>query len=172
MEHRRSDQPFIAIDSQYQKTQHPIPLKESPMRFAESPAPLLPYAAPASPYRRLLLFAIRRMAIGGLDDAHAAHAIFTGFGRPYRRPLMLLRALMADLSRVANVTLTVAHCCCPRMTRDEAILLDSIAEAAQRPLQSHAGLCGLLHVPSCQDVLASGEAVAMAFVDLGMPLNR
>ena len=142
------------------------------MRSTKSPAPLLPHAAPASPYRRLLLFAIRRMAVGSINDAHAAHAIFTGFGLSYRRPLMLLRALMAEVSHVANATLRVAHCCCPRMTGDEAILLDSIAEAARRPVQSHERLCGLLQVPTCPSVLASGEAVAAAFTDLGMPLDE
>lgn len=142
------------------------------MRFTESPSPLLPHAAPASPYRRLLLFGIRRMAVGGINDAHAAHAIFTGFGLSYRRPLMLLRALMADVSHVANARLRIAHCCCPRMTEDEAILLDSIAEAARQPVQSHERLCRLLHVPTCQSVLASGEVVAAAFTDLGMPLDE
>ena len=142
------------------------------MRSTKSPAPLLPHAAPASPYRRLLLFAIRRMAVGSINDAHAAHAIFTGFGLSYRRPLMLLRALMAAVSHVANATPRVTHCCCPRMTGDEAILLDSIAEAARRPVQSHERLCGLLQVPTCPSVLASGEAVAVAFTDLGMPLDE
>jgi hypothetical protein len=112
------------------------------------------------------------MAVGSINDAHAAHAIFTGFGLSYRRPLMLLRALMAEVSHVANATLRVAHCCCPRMTGDEAILLDSIAEAARRPVQSHERLCGLLQVPTCPSVLASGEAVAVAFTDLGMPLDQ
>jgi hypothetical protein len=131
---------------------------------------MLPYAAPASPYRRLLLFAIRRMAAAGIADAHAAHAIFTGFGLGYRRPLVLLRALMAELSRVSTAKLTVAPCCCPRMTRDEAMLLDLIAEAPLQPEQVHDALGGLLHVRSCLGALSSAQAVAAAFADLGMPL--
>lgn len=132
---------------------------------------LLPHAAPASPYRRLLLFAIRRMAVGGIADAHTAHAIFTGFGLGYRRPLVLLRALMTELSRVSTATLTVAPYCCLRMTRDEAMLLDLIAEAPTRPEQVHSALSGLLHVRSCLGALSSAEAVASAFNDLGMPLD-
>jgi hypothetical protein len=136
------------------------------------PSPtLLPHAAPASPYRRLLLFAIRRMAAGGISDAHAAHAIFTGFGLGYRRPLVLLRALMAELSRVSTASLKVAPCCCPRMTRDEAMLLDLIAEAPTRPALVHQALVDLLHVHSCLGALSSAEAVANAFADLGMPLG-
>jgi hypothetical protein len=145
---------------------------ESPMRPTEPSPALLPHAAPASPYRRLLLFAIRRMAAGGIADANAAHAIFTGFGLGYRRPLVLLRALMAELSRVSTAKLTVAPCCCARMTRDEAMLLDLIAEAPFRPEQVHSAMTGLLHVRSCLGALTSAEAVASAFADLGMPLDH
>lgn len=141
------------------------------MRRARFPSPSLPHAAPANPYRQLLLFALRRIAVGGINDAQAAHALFTGFSLSYRRPLVLLRAFMADVARVAQSKLTVAHCCCLRMTRDEAILLECIAEAAHRPQRSHERLCGLLQVSSCQSVVASGEAVAAAFMDLGMPLD-
>jgi hypothetical protein len=142
------------------------------MRPSEPSPTLLPHAVPASPYRQLLLFAIRRMAAGGIADAHAAHAIFTGFGLGYRRPLVLLRALMAELSRVSTAKLTVAPCCCPRMTSDEAMLLDLIAEAPLCPEQVHDALSGLLHVRSCLGALTSAEAVASAFADLGMPLDR
>src|SRR5881628_304358 len=91
------------------------------MRSTEPSPELLPHAAPAHPYRRLLLFAVRRMAAGGIADAHAAYALFTGFGLGYRRPLILLRALMAEVSRVSAAQLKVAPCCCARMTRDEAM---------------------------------------------------
>ena len=140
------------------------------MRSTDHSPALLPHAAPASPYRRLLLFAIRRMAAGGIADAHAAHAIFTGFGLGYRRPLVLLRALMAELSRVSSAQLKVAPCCCPRMTSDEAMLVDLIAEAPLRPSEVHQALRDLLHVKACPGALSSAEAVASAFADLGMPL--
>ena len=141
------------------------------MRSTEQSSALLPHAAPVSPYRRLLLFAIRRMAAGGITDAHAAHAIFTGFGLGYRRPLVLLRALMLELSRVSSAQLKVAPCCCQRMTHDEAMLLDLIAEAPTRPRQVHQALGKLLHVHGCLAALSCAEAVANAFADLGMPLG-
>ena len=140
------------------------------MRSTDHSPALLPHAAPASPYRRLLLFAIRRIAAGGIADAHAAHATFTGFGLGYRRPLVLLRALMAELSRVSSAQLKVAPCCCPRMTSDEAMLVDLIAEAPLRPSEVHQALRDLLHVKACPGALSSAEAVASAFADLGMPL--
>jgi hypothetical protein len=132
---------------------------------------LLPHAVPASPYRRLLLFGIRRMAAGGINDAHAAHAMFTGFGLRYRRPLVLLRALMAELSRVSTQKLTVAPCCCPRMTEDEALMLEIVANAPADPDGGHKALARLLHVRTCLGVLGSAQAVSAAFTDCGMPLN-
>ncbi|WP_442678349.1 DUF6628 family protein [Sphingomonas sp. ASY06-1R] len=136
------------------------------------PQTLLPHTAPANPYRRLLLYGIRRMAVGGIADAHAAHAFFTGFGLGYRRPLVLLRALMAELARVSGSKLTVAPCCCQRMTSDEATLLDLIADAPDNPDGVHLAMNGLLHVRTCLGVLVSAQAVASAFGDLGMPLSH
>jgi len=139
---------------------------------ASSPnAEILPYPAPTSPYRRLLLFAIRRMAAGGIDDAHAAHAFFTGFGLAYRRPLVLLRAFMAETSRVSAARLTVTHCCCPRMTTDEAMLLCAIAEAPTQARDVHNRLAAHLQVRDCLGLLTSAHAVAATFADLGMPLD-
>jgi hypothetical protein len=136
-----------------------------------APSPLLPRPAPASPYRRLLLFAVRRMAAGGINDAHAAHAVFTGFGLGYRRPLVLLRALMTEISRVSAVRLHVAPCCCPRMTDAEATLIDTVAASIAFPDAAHEQLSGLLHVRACLGALGSAQAVATAFADLGMPLD-
>lgn len=134
-------------------------------------ATLLPHDSPTSPYLRLLLFGIRRMAAGGIGDAHASHAIFTGFGLAYRRPLILLRALMAELARVSAAQIRLAPCCCPRMTHDEAALLDLIARAPAQPQSAHRALARLLRVHSCLGALTSAQAVATAFADLGMPLD-
>nr|WP_294391887.1 DUF6628 family protein [uncultured Sphingomonas sp.] len=111
------------------------------------------------------------MAAGGINDAHAAHALFTGFGLSYRRPLVLLRALMAELSRVSTRKLTVAPCCCPRMTDDEALLLDVMASASSDADGAHRALTRLLHVRTCLGVLGSAQAVDAAFTDCGMPLS-
>ena len=132
---------------------------------------LLPHAAPASPYRRLLLYAVRRMAAAGINDAHAAHAIFTGFGLTYRRPLVLLRAFMAEVSRISAITLRVAPCCCARMTDDEEQLLRAVVIAAEQPQIANRMLAELLHVRSCPGAASSAEAVGVAFADLGMPLR-
>src|SRR6478736_3110082 len=69
------------------------------MPMDQRAAAMLPYAVPDCPYSRLLLFGVRRMAAAGLNDAHATHAFLTGFGLFYRRPVILLRAFMAESSR-------------------------------------------------------------------------
>lgn len=141
------------------------------MHDAARTSAIVPHAAPDCPYARLLLYGIRRMAAGGLEDAHAAHAFFTGFGLGYRRPLVLLRAMMAELSRVSTVRITVAPCCCPRMTAHEAALVDAVARATVQPDAAHKHLAALLHVRTCLGLVTSAQAVAASFRDMGMPLG-
>lgn len=136
-----------------------------------SPRTILPDVAPSCPYNRLLLFSIRRMAAGGLDDAFATHALFAGFGINFRRPLILLRALMAETSRVSTTKLMVAPCCCGRMTADEARIVAAVAGSLANPRASADSFATLLHVRSALGVLTSAQAVAAAFADLGMPLS-
>lgn len=141
------------------------------MKSAIPAAALLPHPAPISPYARLLLYGIRRMAAGGIDDAHAAHAFFTGFGLGFRRPLILTRALMAEVSRVSAIRLVVAPCCCPRMSAAEYGLLNAVAGATARPQETHDALARLLHVRDCLGLVTSAQAVATSFADQGMPLT-
>ncbi len=72
---------------------------------------VLPHALPECENARIALFAMRRMGANGLADARAAHTLFTAFGQSFRRPLVLLRALMADLAGTASGTIAIAPCC-------------------------------------------------------------
>ena len=134
-------------------------------------AALLPIRAPSCDNRRLLLYVFRRVASHGLNDAHGAHAMLTTFGRSYRRPLVLLRALAAEMSRVSARRLMVAPCCCARMTASEAALIEVLAIATIDPLGAHDGLTRLLGVRECVGALGSAQALAQAFADLGRPLD-
>ncbi|MET0269327.1 MAG: DUF6628 family protein [Sphingomonas sp.] len=138
---------------------------------AQDIAEILPEAVPACPNKQLLLFAIRRVASCGLNDAHATHAFFIGFGRSFRRPLVLLRALMAEVSRVSQTKVLIAPCCCPRLTGAEANLLSIVAEANQRPRDAHDRLAAMLDVRECLGALSSAQALAIAFEDCGKPLR-
>lgn len=135
-------------------------------------ADLLPSPTPAEENGRLLLFAVRRVATTGLHDAHAANALLCAFGLGYRRPLVLLRALMAELSRISARKIPIAPCCCPRMTADEAVIIEAVAHALDRPHETHERLRATLGVANCLGALSSAQALGQAFADLGRPLNR
>lgn len=141
------------------------------MSVAAEIAKMLPHPRPATDAGQLLLFAIRRMAAGGLDDAHAAAALLTGFGKSYRRPLILTRALMAELARGATQPIVVAPCCCPRMTESEACLIAAIGDARADPRGAHIRLSILTGTRDCLGALTSAQAVSQALADLGRPLR-
>jgi hypothetical protein len=130
----------------------------------------LPHAMPACPNARLALFAMRRIGGHGLADARAAHALFTAFGEGFRRPLMLIRALMADLAAASAGPISIAPCCCGRMTHAEAALTTILSRVEVAPESGRLLLADLLGVRRVDGVLASAAAVAIAFADEGRPI--
>lgn len=120
---------------------------------------------------RLFLFAVRRMATAGVNDAHVANAMLGAFGRSYRRPLVLLRAMMLELARVSTRKILVAPCCCARMTADEARLMEATGKALARPDAAYEHLKGLLGSDHALGALTCLQAVAQAHSDLGRPLH-
>ncbi|ODU21214.1 MAG: hypothetical protein ABS87_07525 [Sphingomonas sp. SCN 67-18] len=137
----------------------------------DSLSAILPHPIPQQQPAQLALFTIRRMAIGGLTDAHAANALLGRFGKSYRRPLVLLRALMAELARGAKRPIVVAPCCCARMTQAETMLLSAITAANADAGYAHEQLSILSGTGDCIGALTSAQAVSQAFADLGQPLN-
>lgn len=135
------------------------------------PTPVLDRPVPQCTNVRLLIYAIRRMAEGGLNDAFAANALLSLFGTRVRRPLLLLRALMAEMARTSRNQIAVAPCCCRRMTAAEAELLLIVTGSRDRPRFAHARLTHLLGVHHAFGALSSAQAVAQAFEDLGRPLR-
>ena len=131
---------------------------------------LLPHALPTCPNARLALFAIRRMGSQGLADARAAHAMFTAFGQGFRRPLVLMRAMMTDLASNAAGTIAIAPCCCARMTAAERTMLTVLARVETAPETARYLLGDLLGVRRVDAVLASVAVVATAFTDDGRPI--
>ena len=132
---------------------------------------LLPHMLPPCENARLALFAMRRMGAHGLQDAGAAHALFTAFGQGFRRPLILMRALMADLAGTAAGTIAIAPCCCPRMTPAEAAMLTVLARVETSPETARYLMSDLLGVRRIDGVLTSAAAVAAAFADEGRPVT-
>lgn len=134
-------------------------------------ATALPHLLPACANARIALFAMRRMGAHGLADARAAHALFTAFGEGFRRPLMLMRALMADLAASSTGTIAIAPCCCARTTAAEAALLTVLARVETRSDVALLLMADLLGTPRVDGVLASAAAVAAAFADAGRPVT-
>lgn len=131
----------------------------------------VPHHLPECPNARIALFAMRRMGANGLGDARAAHAMFTAFGEGFRRPLVLLRALMSDLATSARGTIAIAPCCCARMTPAERALLQILGRIETRPDSAAYLMADLLGVRHVDGVLASAAAVAVAFADDGRPIT-
>ncbi len=131
---------------------------------------LLPHALPTCPNARLALFAIRRMGSQGLADARAAHAMFTAFGQGFRRPLVLMRAMMTDLASNAAGTIAIAPCCCARMTPAEAALIAVLGRVETAPEAARLLMADLLGIRRVDSTLMSAAAVAAAFADEGRPV--
>lgn len=120
---------------------------------------------------RLFLFALRRMASDGVNDAHAANALLGSFGKSYRRPLVLMRAMMLEMARASSRKIMVAPCCCTRMTGDEALLMQAVAEGLHTPQAAYDRLSVLLASDTALGALTCLQAVAQSFADLGRPME-
>jgi hypothetical protein len=141
------------------------------MAYGETSPLDLPRPIPGGYGNRLFLFAVRRMATAGVNDAHAANAMLGAFGRSYRRPLVLMRAMMLELARVSSRKILVAPCCCARMTADEARLMQATGQALREPNSAYDELSVLLGNDHALGALTCLQAVAQAHNDLGRPLQ-
>lgn len=131
----------------------------------------LPRPIPGGYGNRLFLYILRRMATAGVNDAHAANAMIGAFGRSYRRPLILMRAMMLELARSASRKILVAPCCCARMTVDEGVLMQAIGTSLQDPRIAYDQVATLLGNDNALGALTCLQAVAQAHNDLGRPLD-
>lgn len=95
-----------------------------------SGACLLPLPLPDNRVERSVLFAVRRMAAHGVRDVSAAWLILDLFSTNFRRPLVLLRAFMLELSHAATNPIRVAPCCATRMTEHEGLIILTLFTAS------------------------------------------
>lgn len=134
-------------------------------------AAALPDVQPEDPGARLLLFGMRQMGMHGVEDASAAHAFVIAFGKDFRRPLLLLRTLMLEMSAASSRPIPIAPWCCPRMTGSEAALLAALGRARDNPRAASLLLSDMLGVRDAAGVFATAQALSNAFADLGLPLE-
>ena len=131
----------------------------------------LPFAAPMVGTNQLLLYVIRRMGAHGLHDAAATNALLGVFGINYRRPMIMLRAFMAETARGADKKILIAACCCARMTIDEARVIEAIATSLDDPRGASLLLRQTMGCDRDVGALSAAQAVCMAFEDLGRRLG-
>lgn len=132
---------------------------------------LLPLPAPDDRMQRLVLFAVRRMAAHGVRDAYAANLLFSNFGIHFRRPLVLLRAFMIELSQTSKRTITIAPCCALRMTADEGRIVSVLATAGTDRFTAAMQLRELAADNAISSPLSVAGAFNNALTDLGHPLE-
>lgn len=132
---------------------------------------LIPHPAPDQKTARTLLIALRRIAAGGIDDASAANLLLGAFGMGYRRPLMFLRVLMQEISRVSQHQIAIAPCCCPRMTEGEAAILLCIESGAAHPDMARAALSRVTGTLDLAPALSIAQALGDALADVGRPIT-
>ena len=132
----------------------------------------LPHAIPEHANSRLFLLSVRRLGAYGLGDAHLANHFITAFGPAFRRPLILMRVMMSEIAAAASTPMTIAPCCCMRMTASEATLVDIMRRIDHQPMTAHALLADLLGNRRVDGVLATMATVASAFADLGHPVDQ
>ena len=130
----------------------------------------LPALQPDDAGARLLLFGVRQMGMHGLADACAANAFVTAFGKGFQRPLVLLRALMAEMAETSAGPIQIAPWCCPRMTASETMLLTVLGRVREQPEVAALLLRDLLGVREANGTLATAHALSNAFADMGLPL--
>ncbi|WP_299328145.1 DUF6628 family protein [Parasphingopyxis sp.] len=128
---------------------------------------MLPHVAPTCGDARTLLFAIRRMAIHGIDDAFAVNAMIAAYGMRYRKPLLLLRTMLIDVARNARANIVVTPCCSPRMTAHEHALLSAIGD----PENAATHLSSLIDGRGVPTTRATVAALGESLAALGQPLS-
>jgi hypothetical protein len=131
---------------------------------------MVPYPVPEGRVALTLLVAMRRIASGGLEDASAANMLLATFGIGYRRPLMFLRIFMAELARVSAHQITLAPCCCARMTDAESSLLLAIESGRAHPDLARAALARVTGTLDSRAALSVAQSLNSVLEDLGRPI--
>jgi hypothetical protein len=128
-------------------------------------------AVPQNERLHFLLKILRRMGAYGIQDAAANSAMMQRFGKRYRHPHLLMQTLMVDLARHCRLTLTIAPCCCRRMTSDEAQLIEIFSANENNQGRALYLLSDLTGNRECRSLLATIEAASCSFASYGCPLN-
>jgi len=120
---------------------------------------------------RLMLLALRCMGAHGLNDAAIVHHFVNGFGVRFRRPLLLTRLVVQQLSECAGSAIQIAPGCCPRMTAAESAIIGAAASALHAPEKARLLIADLLDSRHPDACLAAISAMAGAYFDAALPIG-
>ncbi|KRA82957.1 hypothetical protein ASD76_02400 [Altererythrobacter sp. Root672] len=118
---------------------------------------------------RTVLFALRRMAVHGVRDANACWLMLDLFSTGFRRPLVLLRAFMLELSHASRGPIQVAPCCTPRMTEDESLILRILFGAANDLAAAEDLLVDLTRNPGVAEPLSAAAVFGRCLTAAKLP---
>lgn len=130
---------------------------------------LLPMPIPNDRTTRTVLFALRRMAVHGVRDANACWLMLDLFSARFRRPLVLLRAFLLELSHASRGPIRVAPCCTPRMTEDESLILRVLFGAANDLAAAEDLLVELTRNPGVAESLSAAAAFHRSLTPAAVP---
>ncbi len=129
------------------------------------------YPLPDAQHDRIVLKLIRRMGAHGLHDAWASWIAVQHFGAAFRQPLTLLRCFMRELALASHRPIHIASCCAPRMTRDEALMLEALALSASRPHRSRLYIRHVTDLGATARVWTVAAAFHNALANIGIRLE-
>ncbi|MXO90661.1 DUF6628 family protein [Pontixanthobacter aquaemixtae] len=120
---------------------------------------------------RAILVMLRRMGGHGLRDATACMLAMRHFGTGFRQPLTLMRCFVAELAQGSRRSISIANCCGPMMTQDEALVLESLALSNRNPDRTMRNLGRLTGNGLVGRSFTIARAMGTALDNMGMPLE-
>lgn len=150
---------------------HPAPFSSPQLQSVSSPRPDTTAATLRMDGERLFLLLLRRMVMFGINDATCASVLITAGGTAWRKPLMMMRALVMEVARHSHRKISINPPCAIRTSRDEQAMLRILTVGKADPARSHRDTAVLLGRVDSLSPLGCFYAVADAFSDIGLPLG-
>ena len=120
---------------------------------------------------RTVLVMMRRMGAHGLKDAQATMLAMRFFGTGFRQPLVLLRCFMMEVAHASNRNIMLSPCCARRMTRDEGLLLETLALCSANHERARQDLGEITGRDNAERALTVAQAFNTALANMGRNLE-
>lgn len=120
---------------------------------------------------RTMIRIMRRLGGHGTRDAQASMLALRHFGQSFRQILVLTRCYVTEIAHASRRNIMIANCCAPKMTRDEALLLETIALSQRLPARTMRNLSELTGGGASQRVTTVARALNNALENQGFHLQ-